>query len=150
MPAAMSIGIAIGPQDGTTADELLVAADLALYAVKAEGRGNYKFYNKSMNADLNDRRQLEMDLRVALERNELELYYQPIVDLRTNAVTGFEALARWRHAERGFVPPAMFIPVAEDSGLIVAIGEWALNEACRQAVSWPEHLNARLAYWAAP
>jgi diguanylate cyclase (GGDEF)-like protein len=141
MPAAMSIGIAIGPQDGTTADELLVAADLALYAVKAEGRGNYKFFHKSMNADLNDRRQLEMDLRAALDNNELELYYQPIVDLRTNNFTGFEALARWRHPERGFVPPAIFIPVAEDSGLIVAIGEWALNEACRQAVTWPEHLK---------
>jgi diguanylate cyclase (GGDEF)-like protein len=141
MPAAMSIGIAIGPQDGAGADELLVAADLALYAVKAEGRGNYKFYHKSMNADLNERRQLELDLRAALDRNELELYYQPLIDLRTNTVTGFEALARWRHSERGFVPPAKFIPVAEDSGLIVAIGEWALNEACRQAVSWPEHLK---------
>ncbi len=141
MPAAMSIGIAVGPQDGTTADELLVAADLALYAVKAEGRGNYKFYNKSMNVDLNDRRQLEMDLRAALEDNALQLFYQPIIDLRTNAVTGFEALARWHHPVRGYVPPAIFIPVAEDSGLIVAIGEWALNEACRQAVSWPEHLK---------
>jgi diguanylate cyclase (GGDEF)-like protein len=141
MSAAMSIGIAIGPQDGASADELLVAADLALYAVKAEGRGNYKFYHKSMNVDLNERRQLEMDLRTALDRNELELYYQPLIDLRTNAVTGFEALARWRHPERGYVPPAKFIPVAEDSGLIVAIGEWALNEACRQAVTWPDHLK---------
>jgi EAL domain-containing protein (putative c-di-GMP-specific phosphodiesterase class I) len=118
-----------------------VAADLALYAVKAEGRGNFKFYHKSMNADLNDRRQLEMDLRAAIERNELELYYQPLIDLRTNHVTGFEALARWRHPERGNVPPAVFIPVAEDSGMIVAIGEWALSEACRQAVTWPEHLK---------
>ncbi len=141
MSAAMSIGIAIGPQDGASADELLVAADLALYAVKAEGRGNFKFYHKSMNADLNDRRQLEMDLRAAIERNELELYYQPLIDLRTNQVTGFEALARWRHPERGNVPPAVFIPVAEDSGMIVAIGEWALSEACRQAVTWPEHLK---------
>jgi diguanylate cyclase (GGDEF)-like protein len=141
MSAAMSIGIAIGPQDGASADELLVAADLALYAVKAEGRGNFKFYHKSMNADLNDRRQLEMDLRAAIERNELELYYQPLIDLRTNHVTGFEALARWRHPERGNVPPAVFIPVAEDSGMIVAIGEWALSEACRQAVTWPEHLK---------
>ena len=141
MSAGISIGIAIGPQDGASADELLVAADLALYAVKAEGRGNFKFFHKSMNADLNDRRQLELDLRAAIERNELELYYQPLIDLRTNQVTGFEALARWRHPERGNVPPTVFIPVAEDSGLIVAIGEWALNEACRQATSWPEHLK---------
>jgi predicted signal transduction protein with EAL and GGDEF domain len=137
----MSIGIAIGPQDGATADELLVAADLALYAVKAEGRGNCKFYQKSMNADLNDRRQLELDLRAAIEQEKLELYYQPLIDLRTNQVTGFEALARWRHPVRGNVPPAVFIPVAEDSGLIVAIGEWALLEACRQAATWPEHLK---------
>ncbi len=110
-----------------------MAADLALYAVKADGRGTYKFYNRAMNADLNDRRELEMNLRDAIERNELELHYQPIIDLHRNVITGFEALARWRHPVKGMVPPAVFIPVAEDCGLIIPIGEWALREACRQA-----------------
>ena len=82
-----------------------------------------------------------MDLRDAIERNELELHYQPIIDLRRNAITGFEALARWRHPVKGMVPPAVFIPVAEDSGLILPIGEWALQEACRQAAHWPDDLK---------
>jgi EAL domain-containing protein (putative c-di-GMP-specific phosphodiesterase class I) len=88
-----------------------------------------------------DRRELELNLRDAIERNELELHYQPVIDLRRNVVTGFEALARWRHPVRGMVPPAAFIPVAEDSGLIIPLGEWALQEACRQAVKWPSHLR---------
>jgi diguanylate cyclase (GGDEF)-like protein len=138
---SVSIGIAVGPLDGDNADDLLMDADLALYAVKAGGRGTYRFYEKSMNEGLQDRRQIEMDLREALERNELELHYQPIIDLRSNVVTGFEALARWRHPTRGMVPPALFIPVAEDSGLILPLGEWALTEACRQAAQWPEHLK---------
>jgi diguanylate cyclase (GGDEF)-like protein len=137
----VSIGIAIGPQDGETVDDLLMAADLGLYSVKAGNRGTYKFYEKSMNKELNDRRQIEMDLREAIERNELELYYQPILNLRRNVITGFEALARWRHPLKGMVPPALFIPVAEDSGLIMPLGEWALREACRTAAQWPEHLR---------
>jgi diguanylate cyclase (GGDEF)-like protein len=136
-----SIGIAVGPIDGDSSDDLLMAADLALYAVKANGRGTYQFYTRSMNKELCDRRQIEMDLREAVERNELELHYQPIIDLRRNRVTGFEALARWRHPVRGLVPPAVFIPVAEDSGLVLPLGEWALTEACRRAVGWPEHLK---------
>jgi diguanylate cyclase (GGDEF)-like protein len=135
--SSVSVGIAVGPRDGDNVDELLMAADLALYAVKAESRGSYKFYNRAMNTDLNDRRELEMNLRDAIERNELELHYQPLIDLRRNVITGFEALARWRHAQRGPVPPAVFIPVAEDSGLIVPVGEWALREACQQAAKWP-------------
>ena len=95
----------------------------------------------SMNKELNDRRQIEMDLREAIERNELELHYQPIINLRRNVVTGFEALARWRHPVKGMVPPAVFIPVAEDSGLIVPLGEWALMEACRKAAQWPGDLK---------
>jgi diguanylate cyclase (GGDEF)-like protein len=138
---SVSIGIAVGPLDGDNADDLLMDADLALYAVKAGGRGTYRFYERFMNEGLQDRRQIEMDLREALERSELELHYQPIIDLRSNVVTGFEALARWRHPIRGMVPPALFIPVAEDSGLILPLGEWALAEACRRAAQWPDHLK---------
>jgi predicted signal transduction protein with EAL and GGDEF domain len=139
--SGFSIGIAVGPHDGEEVDDLLVAADLALYAVKAENRGTFKFYNKSMNSELKDRREIEMDLRTAIERNELELHYQPLINLRTNMVTGFEALARWRHPVKGMVPPGVFIPVAEDSGLILAIGEWALMQACRTAAQWPHDLK---------
>jgi diguanylate cyclase (GGDEF)-like protein len=139
--SGISIGIAIGPCDGKNSDDLLIAADLALYAVKAQGRGNYKFYNAAMNRELKERRQLEVDLRDAVERNELELYYQPILNLRSNILTGFEALARWRHPRNGMVPPTVFIPLAEDTGLIEPLGEWALREACRRAVHWPKNLN---------
>jgi diguanylate cyclase (GGDEF)-like protein len=136
-----SIGIAIGPLDGSNADDLLMAADLALYSVKANGRGTYRFYERSMNEEINERRQIEIDLREAIERHELELHYQPIIDLRRNVVTGFEALARWRHPVKGMVPPAVFIPVAEDTGLILTLGAWALREACRVAAEWPDHLK---------
>jgi predicted signal transduction protein with EAL and GGDEF domain len=134
---SVSIGIAVGPEDGENADDLLMAADLALYAVKGTNRGTYQFYHVSMNKDINERRQIEVDLREAIEHNELELYYQPVINVRRNAVSGFEALARWRHPVKGMVPPALFIPVAEDCGLIVRLGEWALQEACREAVKWP-------------
>jgi diguanylate cyclase (GGDEF)-like protein len=139
--SSISIGIAVGPSDGRNVDELLMAADLALYAVKAECRGSFKFYHTSMNAELNNRRQIEMDLRQAIERRELELHYQPIINLAKKTVVGFEALARWRHQQRGLVPPSVFIPVAEESGLIISIGEWALREACRAASQWPEELR---------
>ena len=139
--SSVSIGIAVGPLDGDNADDLLMAADLALYAVKAGARGTYRFYQRSMNEEINDRRQIEMDLREAIERNELELYYQPIIDLRRKVITGFEALARWRHPAKGMVPPAVFIPVAEDSGLILPLGAWALTEACRRAAQWPDDLK---------
>jgi diguanylate cyclase (GGDEF)-like protein len=138
--SGVSVGIAVGPGDGADVDELLMAADLALYAVKAERRGAYKFYSRSMNAGLNERRELETDLRTAIERDELELHYQPIIDMRRNVVTGFEALARWRHPAKGIISPAVFIPVAEDCGLINPIGEWALQKACRQAARWPNDL----------
>jgi predicted signal transduction protein with EAL and GGDEF domain len=139
--SSISIGIAVGPHDGRDAEDLLMAADLALYAVKAVNRGTYRFYESAMNKELNDRRQIEFDLRNAIERNQLELFYQPIINTRNNAISGFEALARWRHPVKGMVPPALFIPVAEDSGLIVPLGEWALREACRQAVMWPDNLK---------
>jgi diguanylate cyclase (GGDEF)-like protein len=139
--STVSIGIAVGPHDGASADDLLMAADLALYAVKASGRGTFEFYRRSMNKELSDRRQIEMGLREAIERNELELHYQPIIDLKRNVVTGFEALARWRHPASGMVPPTVFIPIAEDSGLILPLGEWALMEACRRAVLWPKSIK---------
>ena len=102
----VSIGIAVGPGDGESVDDLLMAADLALYAVKATGRGTYRFYDKSMNEELSDRRHIEMDLREAVARDELSLHYQPIIDLQRNVITGFEALARWKHPVRGMIPPA--------------------------------------------
>jgi diguanylate cyclase (GGDEF)-like protein len=139
--SSVSIGIAVGPGDGKNADDLLMAADLALYAVKGANRGTFQFYHSSMNKDINDRRQIELDLREAIERKELELHYQPIINVRRNIVSGFEALARWRHPVKGMVPPAVFIPVAEDSGLIVPLGEWALMEACRNAAQWPGDLK---------
>ncbi len=139
--SSVSIGIAVGPDDGTNADDLLMAADLALYSVKGSSRGRFQFYHSSMNKDLNDRRQTELDLREAIERKELELHYQPIINVRRNVVSGFEALARWRHPIKGMVPPAVFIPVAEDSGLIVPLGQWAMMEACRNAAQWPSGLN---------
>jgi diguanylate cyclase (GGDEF)-like protein len=139
--SGISIGIAIGPNDGANCDDLLIAADLALYAVKAEGRGSFKFYNAAMNKELKERRQLEIDLRDAIENDDLELHYQPIFNLRNNVITGFEALARWRHPVSGMIPPIVFIPVAEDTGLIQPLGEWALREACRNAAKWPNDLR---------
>ncbi|MCA1552073.1 EAL domain-containing protein [Bradyrhizobium sp. BRP19] len=139
--SGISVGIAIGPCDGVNCDDLLIAADLALYAVKAEGRGSYRFYHAAMNRELRERRQLEIDLREAIEQNEMELYYQPIINLRSNIITGFEALVRWRHPVNGMVPPTTFIAVAEDTGLIQPLGEWALREACRCAAHWPNNLK---------
>jgi diguanylate cyclase (GGDEF)-like protein len=137
---SVSIGIAIAPQDGTTADDLLMASDLALYAVKANGRGTHKFYERSMNEEVEVRRQIENDLREAVERNAFELHYQPIIDLRRHAISEFEALVRWRHPEKGLVPPSLFIPIAEDTGLILRLGEWVLREACQAALRWPEDI----------
>ena len=135
--SGVSIGIALGPHDGRDAEGLLMAADLALYAVKGANRGTYRFYESAMDKELNDRRQIELDLRTAIEKNQLELFYQPIINAQSNVISGFEALARWRHPVKGMVPPVLFIPVAEDSGLIVMLGEWVLKEACRQATEWP-------------
>jgi diguanylate cyclase (GGDEF)-like protein len=139
--SSVSIGIAVGPTDGNSADDLLMAADLALYAVKTSGRGTYCFYEHSMNEELNDRREIETDLREAIEENRLHLQYQPIIDLRRNTISGFEALARWQHPTMGVISPSVFIPIAEDGGLILPLGEWALREACSQAVTWPSNLK---------
>jgi diguanylate cyclase (GGDEF)-like protein/PAS domain S-box-containing protein len=136
-----SIGIALAPNDGDAADLLLRNADMALYRAKAEGRGTAHFFEPEMDRRIQARRVLELDLRKAFANGELELFYQPLISISTNAVSGFEALLRWRHPERGMVPPAEFIPLAEDIGMIVPLGEWVLRQACSEAVRWPGELK---------
>jgi diguanylate cyclase (GGDEF)-like protein len=136
-----SIGIAIFPDDGTDGGTLLRNADLALYRAKEAGRGTYAFFEESLNQRAQQRRQLETDLRSALENGEFELHYQPLFDLEQNRICSFEALLRWNHPKLGRIQPADFIPVAEDTGLIVPIGAWVVREACQQAARWPEHIR---------
>jgi diguanylate cyclase (GGDEF)-like protein len=136
-----SIGIAVAGSDGTSADTLLKNADLALYRAKTDGRGTYRCFEPEMDARLRARRALELDLRHAVANDEFELFFQPLVDLRTNRLSGFEALIRWWHPVRGMVSPAEFIPVAEESGLIVQIGEWVIRRACMDAMTWPGRLK---------
>jgi diguanylate cyclase (GGDEF)-like protein len=132
-----SVGIVLAPQDGTDTDQLLKSADLALYRAKSDGRGVYRLFQAEMDAQMQMRRLLELDLRQALHAGQFELFFQPVVDLRAGMATGLEALLRWRHPERGLVSPGDFIPLAEDTGLIVPIGEWVLHQACATAMSWP-------------
>ena len=136
-----SIGIAFAPADGTDADELLKNADMALYGAKADGRGVYRFFEPKMDARMKDRRILELALRQAFDNGEFELYYQPVLNLGENKVGSCEALLRWRHPERGMVSPAEFIPIAEDIGLIVALGEWVIRQACADAALWPDDIG---------
>jgi diguanylate cyclase (GGDEF)-like protein/PAS domain S-box-containing protein len=136
-----SVGIAIAPTDGREPDQLLRNADMALYRAKSQGRGTYHFFQPEMDAQMQARRTLELDLRKALLANQFELYYQPLIDLKSNKVSGFEALVRWNHPERGVVGPDSFIPVAEEIGLIVPIGDWVLKQACRDAMTWPGKLT---------
>jgi diguanylate cyclase (GGDEF)-like protein len=143
-----SIGIALAPRDGSDIDQILKNADLAMYAAKAAGRRTYRFFETDMEAEVRARRSLEMDLRQALVDGGFEVYYQPCLDLQTNAITGCEALVRWRHPQRGMISPAEFIPLAEDTGLINQLGEWVLTTACKEAVSWPG--NIRLAVNVSP
>ena len=136
-----SVGIALAPNDGTEPDQLLRNADMALYRAKAEGRGTYHFFQAEMDAQMQERRRLELDLRRALAEEQFELHYQPLVNIDNGKVSGFEALLRWNHPERGVVGPDVFIPVAEEIGLIVPLGDWVLKQACRDAVTWPEKLT---------
>ena len=135
-----SIGIAICPNDGLDRDALMSHADTALYRAKAEGRGTYRFFEAAMGEDIKTRRYLEHDLRHAIARGEFHLVYQPQKAIATGEVTGFEALIRWRHPERGIISPATFIPVAEESGTILQIDEWVLRTACREAAGWSRPL----------
>ena len=114
---------------------------MALYRAKAEGRGTYHFFQPEMDAQMQERRKLELDLRKALLADQFELYYQPLVEVATGEVSGFEALIRWNHPERGLVMPGAFIAVAEEIGLIVPLGDWVLRQACRDAVAWPSRLK---------
>jgi diguanylate cyclase (GGDEF)-like protein len=139
--ASVSLGIAVATGNSGDADELLKNADLALHRAKAEGGGNYRFFESGMDAAMQARCKLQFDLRKALSNGEFELHYQPIVNLESNEICGLEALLRWHHPERGKVSPAVFIPVAEETGLILPIGEWALRQACVDAASWSEHIK---------
>jgi diguanylate cyclase (GGDEF)-like protein len=136
-----SIGIALAPADGTDPNELLKNADIALYGAKADGRGVYRFFEPKMDAEMKARRSLELELRKALENGEFELFYQPVVNLCKEDVCCCEALIRWHHPERGLISPVEFIPVAEEIGLIVALGEWVIRRACEEAVRWPDNIR---------
>jgi diguanylate cyclase (GGDEF)-like protein len=132
-----SIGISVAPGDATDVGILLRNADMALYRGKGEGRGTYRFFEPEMDARMRERRQLEVDLREALAEDRFELHYQPLVLVGSKRIVGFEALIRWNSPIRGMVPPIDFIPLAEETGLIVEIGEWVLGKACAEAASWP-------------
>jgi diguanylate cyclase (GGDEF)-like protein len=136
-----SIGIAIAPSDGNDSDEILKKADLALYRAKSSGRGTHSFFEPEMDVRMQARRALERDMRSALLDGGFELAYQPFADLKTGEISGCEALLRWRHPERGVVMPAEFIPLAEDTGVIVPLGEWVLRTACAEAAKWPADLK---------
>ena len=140
----VSIGCAFGPIDGATVDDLILKADLALYEAKGAGRGVAKYFSSELQSEQEDRVRLESDLRSAIASRQFHLLFQPLVNAKTQKLTGFEALIRWNHPKRGLVPPNVFIPVAEESGLMPAIGEWVIDEACRAAASWPEHVTVAL------
>jgi diguanylate cyclase (GGDEF)-like protein len=140
----VSIGCAFGPIDGATVDDLILKADLALYQAKDAGRGCARYFSSELQSEQEDRVRLEADLRSALASKQFHLVYQPLINARTQKLIGFEALIRWNHPKRGLVPPNVFIPVAEETGLMNAIGDWVIDEACKAAASWPEPITVAL------
>jgi diguanylate cyclase (GGDEF)-like protein/PAS domain S-box-containing protein len=132
-----SVGIALSPSDGTTCEELMRNADMALYRAKSDGGGVHRFFEREMDRLAQKRRDMEADLRRAFANGEFELHYQPLVNIGADRISGFESLLRWRHPDKGMISPADFIPIAEDIGLIVPLGEWVLREACAEATRWP-------------
>jgi len=137
----VSIGISVGPGDGSSPDKLLRNADLALYRAKSDGRGTFRFFEQAMDLQMQARRIMEQDLRKALPAGEFELHYQPVVNLASKEISGFEALVRWNHPIRGMISPADFIPLAEEIGFIVPMGEWIIRQACATAAQWPDDLH---------
>ncbi len=133
---SFSIGISVYPEDGNNAMSLIQNANMALHKAKSKGGNNHQFYTAEMNIAVIERLAIETGLRTALEQNQFELYYQPILDIKTQQITGVEALIRWHHPTRGMIPPDKFIPIAEDCGLIIAIGQWVLEQACLQCTLW--------------
>jgi diguanylate cyclase (GGDEF)-like protein/PAS domain S-box-containing protein len=140
----VSIGCAFGPIDGATVDDLILKADLALYQAKDAGRGCARYFSSELQSEQEDRVRLETDLRSAITSKQFHLVFQPLINAKTQKLIGFEALIRWNHPKRGFVPPNVFIPVAEETGLMPAIGEWVIDEACKAAASWPEPITVAL------
>ena len=136
-----SIGIAVAPDDGLTSESIIRNSDLALYAAKDGGRGRYHFYSNDLHSAAEERSALEQDLRDAIANGDLQLYYQPVVNAGDDTLSGFEALLRWNHPKQGWLSPARFIPIAEDTGLIAAIGEWAIRTACDDLARWPDHIR---------
>jgi diguanylate cyclase (GGDEF)-like protein len=136
-----SIGIALSPADGLDLDELLRNADLALYGAKGDGRRTYRFFEAGMDQRARARRNLELDLRQAIVDGDLEVHFQPIVDIESGQINTCEALLRWQHPERGMIPSTEFIPIAEETGLINQLGQWVLSTACAEAVNWPDHVR---------